>query len=62
MTKRTRGHHLCVEQGVAAEQAVEVTAVAVSPVHHRRNTYSPGVKSLIYNGFIFFKLLHLDRF
>ena len=28
------GHHLGVKQGLAAEQTVEVAAVAVGPIHH----------------------------
>ena len=38
MDQRPRGDHLGVEQGVARQQAVEIPAVAVGPVHHRRNT------------------------
>ncbi|MCY1436852.1 hypothetical protein D9M71_529900 [compost metagenome] len=33
----TGGDHFGVEQGVAGEQAQEEPAVAVGPVHHRRN-------------------------
>jgi hypothetical protein len=62
MTKRTRGDHLGVEQGIAAEQAVEVTAVTVSPIHHRRNTSPPHAKWLIYIIFFFWQVLHLGRF
>jgi hypothetical protein len=62
MTQSAGGDHLGVEQGVVAKQAVEVTTVAISPIHHRRNTYSPHAKWLIYMIFFFWKVLHLARF
>ena len=34
MAQRTGGDHLGVEQGITAEQAVEIAAVAIGPVHH----------------------------
>jgi hypothetical protein len=49
----TGGHHLGVEQGVSGQQAVEKPTVAVSPVHHGRNTESPPAKWLICISFIF---------
>jgi hypothetical protein len=44
MQQRTRGHHLGVEQGVAGQQAVEVAAMPITPIHHRGNRNSPGIK------------------
>ena len=35
-------HHLGVQAGMACEQSVEVAAVAVRPVHHRRYGHAPG--------------------
>jgi hypothetical protein len=56
MAKRTGGDHLGVEQSVAAEQAVEIAAVAISPIHHRRNTYSSphpnGLNLLVRSAFL----------
>ena len=40
--ERTGRHHLGVEQGVAREQAVEKTAMAIGPVHHGRDRQAPG--------------------
>jgi hypothetical protein len=34
MPQRTGGHHLGVQQGAPAQQAMEVTTVPVGPVHH----------------------------
>jgi hypothetical protein len=39
--QRTGGDHLGVEQGVAAEQAVKVTAMAVGPIHHGGDGCAP---------------------
>ena len=44
-----RGHHLGVEQGVAAQQPVQVAAMAVGPVHHRGNGHFVHANLLIYN-------------
>ena len=41
MQQRARGHHLGVQQGVVAEQAVEMAAVAVGPVHHGGHRHAP---------------------
>jgi hypothetical protein len=41
MTKRTGGDHLGVEQGIATEQAMEVTAVAIGPIHHGGDGRAP---------------------
>jgi len=38
MAQRAGGHHLCIEAGVGRQQAVEVPAVPIRPVQHRRNT------------------------
>jgi hypothetical protein len=53
VAQRTGGNHFGVEQGVAGQQAVEKPAMAVGPIHHRRNTESPPAKWLIYIDFIF---------
>ena len=37
MNHRRRRHHLGIEQRVAAEEAVEIAAMPVRPVHHRRD-------------------------
>jgi hypothetical protein len=34
------GDHLGVEQRTAREQSVKVTAMAISPIHHRRDAES----------------------
>jgi hypothetical protein len=60
--ERTGRHHLGVEQGVTREQAVKKPAVAIGPIHHRRNTESPPAQWLIYIDFIFWQVLHLGRF
>ena len=41
MHQRAGGHHLGVKPGVTAQQAVKVAAMAVGPVHHRRNRQAP---------------------
>mmetsp|Transcript_29497 Transcript_29497/g.57879 ORF Transcript_29497/g.57879 Transcript_29497/m.57879 type:complete len:226 (-) Transcript_29497:299-976(-) len=33
--QRRRGHHLCIEQRVRAQQPVQVPTMAVGPIHHR---------------------------
>ena len=38
MDQCTGGHHLGVEQGLAADQTMEVAAMPISPVEHRRDT------------------------
>ncbi|MCY1395398.1 hypothetical protein D9M71_103430 [compost metagenome] len=40
--QRAGGDHLGVKQGTAGEQAQEVAAVAVGPVHHGRNAEAAG--------------------
>ncbi len=40
--QRAGGHHLGVEPGVARDQPVEIAAVAVGPVEHRRDRQAPG--------------------
>ena len=35
-------HHLGVQQHMATQQPVQVAAMAVRPVHHRRNGHTPG--------------------
>jgi hypothetical protein len=37
VNKRSSGYHLSVKQSLFTKQAPEVTAVAIRPVHHRRN-------------------------
>ena len=37
-------HHLGVQQGLAGQQPVKVTAVAVSPVHHGGDGHAPGAQ------------------
>ncbi len=44
MHQRTRGHHFGVQQGVPAQQPVQVAAMAIGPVHHRRNGHAPWAK------------------
>ena len=44
MHQRTRGHHLGVQQGVSAQQPVQVAAMAVGPVHHRGDRHAPGAQ------------------
>jgi hypothetical protein len=44
------------------EQSVKKTAMAIGPIHHRRNTESPPAQWLIYINFIFWQVLHLGRF
>jgi hypothetical protein len=34
----TRGHHFCVQQGLARQQPVKETAMFVGPIHHGRDT------------------------
>jgi hypothetical protein len=41
------GDHLGVEQRTAREQSVKVTAMAISPIHHRRNRQFTARKLLI---------------
>jgi hypothetical protein len=48
MDQRAGGDHLCVEQGVVREQAVQVAAVAVGPVHHGGNRKPPHRKFLLF--------------
>ena len=49
MDQGTGGHHLGIEQGVLAEQTVQITAVPICPIHHRRNRHAPhAVKWLIF--------------
>ena len=48
MTQCTRGDHLGVEQGVAAEQAVEIAAVAIGPIHHGGDGRAPYAERLIH--------------
>jgi hypothetical protein len=43
MAQRARGHHFGVKQGVAGQQAMEETAMAVGPIHHGGNGQTPGV-------------------
>ena len=43
MQQRAGGHHLGIEQGVARQQTVQVAAMPVSPIHHRRHGHAPGV-------------------
>jgi hypothetical protein len=40
--QRAGGDHFGVEEGVLGEQAQEETAVAVSPIHHRRHAEAAG--------------------
>jgi hypothetical protein len=47
MQERTGGDHLGVEQRVAREQAVKVTAMPFGPVHHRCNRQFTARKLLI---------------
>ena len=39
------GHHLGVQQGTAGQQAVEIAAMSVRPIHHRGNGQPPGRQS-----------------
>jgi hypothetical protein len=41
MPQGPRSHHLGVKQGMLRQQAMEVPAVPVSPVHHGRNGKAP---------------------
>ena len=43
MAQGPRRHHLGVQQGVAAQQAVEKAAMAIRPVHHGRNGQTPAL-------------------
>jgi hypothetical protein len=43
MDERAGGHHLGVQQRMAAQQAVEIAAVAVRPIHHGGNGQAPEV-------------------
>ena len=38
--QRAGGHHLGIQQGPGRQQAMEIAAVPVGPVHHRGDTYS----------------------
>ena len=41
--QRPRGHHFGVQPGAARQQAVKKTAMAVSPIEHRRHTGAPAL-------------------
>jgi hypothetical protein len=41
MQQRTGRHHLGVKPGAAGQQAMEIAAVPVGPVHHRRDREAP---------------------
>ena len=48
--QRPGGHHLGVEPRACAQQAVEVAAMAIGPVHHRGGTQAPWAKLSIHIG------------
>jgi len=52
--QRAGGHHLGVEARSRRQQTMEVPAVPVGPVHHRRYAQTPVTKSLSLNDFFFF--------
>ena len=39
--QRAGGHHLGIKPGVARQQAVEITAMAVGPIHHGGDGQAP---------------------
>jgi hypothetical protein len=43
MVDRACIDHLGVQQGVTGQQAVQVAAVAIGPVHHGRHGHAPGL-------------------
>ena len=52
MHQRAGGHHLGVQQGVAAQEAVEVPAMTIGPIHHRCDAGAPPCVTLSYLNFL----------
>ena len=47
MDQRRRSHHFGVKPRIRRQQAMEVAAVPISPVHHRRNGKQPRIRGRV---------------